>query len=602
MLIENSAILGGVHFFKNNAFIQRIETIRLICKSKGKQIISHKDPDTFAYLATVVPENFYYDYRQQHNNIIVISVGQIYNALALSRNIGYDATSSDLNAFLKAAYLQYEDDLFSHLDGAYGIAIWDTRKQKLLLACDPRADTHLYYYADANEIWFGTWLKTVTSRDTAIDQSAIHEFLRFFYLAPPATIYKNIYRLDAGHYLTCHKSVIKIQAFFNEQPSTTPTADLRSGPLSFLQDFEALFATSIRKRFDNRKVGIFLSGGIDSACIAAAINKVFPGNAKAYTVGFANHDLDETLCAAAFAKHLTLQHNILHFSLDDYYHAFTNMSGSFDQPFGDPACLPVLLTCRHAQDEVEVMTGGSGGDDLFGSHVPRHIAASFIINKIMQPHVRALTANIINCVPYKTISRYANLFEFGDIEDLFIMWDGWSRKELSMLMGYPVDLSESTFYKLFDKYHKQGAQILHDELHFLPPEDSRLEAAGAVGLSYYMPYHDQDVLAFVKRLPRAQRYTKQEAKVLLRSLFKTYFPNNFWDIKKHTFNIPLVNILQYKNYCLINDFLNKNQLIRAGLVPHDNAEQWIKRFFEGDLRLTLKVWSLLVLHAWYFNR
>ena len=108
MLIENSAILGGVHFFKNNAFIQRIETIRLICKSKGKQIISHKDPDTFAYLATVVPENFYYDYRQQHNNIIVISVGQIYNALALSRNIGYDATSSDLNAFLKAAYLQYE--------------------------------------------------------------------------------------------------------------------------------------------------------------------------------------------------------------------------------------------------------------------------------------------------------------------------------------------------------------------------------------------------------------------------------------------------------------------------------------------------------------
>ena len=87
--------------------------------------------------------------------------------------------------------------------------------------------------------------------------------------------------------------------------------------------------------------------------------------------------------ASAFARHLRLPHKILHFNIEDYHEAFEEMSRGFDQPFGDPACLPVVLTCKAASEEVDIMTGGSGGDDLFGAHVERHVAVSLAINKVL---------------------------------------------------------------------------------------------------------------------------------------------------------------------------------------------------------------------------
>jgi len=234
--------------------------------------------------------------------------------------------------------------------------------------------------------------------------------------------------------------------------------------------------------------------------------------------------------------------------------------------------------------------------------VERHVAVSLLIDKLMNRKTRNFFQKMLEGFPSSKVSRYGSLFAFADPEELYIMWNGWSRPDLTHLMGHTVDLSQSTFYKIFRRYREFGAQRLHDQLHFLPPEDSRLESAGACGFSYHMPYHDIDVLKFVRSLPREERYTKYEAKVLLRALYRKHFPISTWGVRKHTFNIPLVQILKHDNYGLIHKYLSKQSIQNAGLVPPENACEWVRRFLQGDQSLILKMYSLLVLHCWHFHR
>jgi asparagine synthase (glutamine-hydrolysing) len=504
---------------------------------------------------------------------------------------------SQSEVLLAGAYQLWGPQFVSRLDGVFAAVLWDDQSKRLIVCCDPRGDAHLYYRLDGETLLFSSWLPLLADRGHEVDLNSVKEFLRFLYISPPHTIHKGISRLEPGQFLVvADRRVLKraVSGYVSEWEG----ADFFSqDPKQIRRNFEKLFLASIRRRAADQRVGILLSGGVDSGLLTAACQKLYPGQVRAFTVGFDETELDESRSAQALARHLHVPHQLLKFAESDYRAAFEKMS-EFDQPFGDPVGIPLVLAAEHAKHEVDLLMDGSGADGLFSAPIPRHLWFALAISAKLPPVVRGALGESLKKMSWVTFNSYAPLFQFEDTEELLITWTGWTRKELEQLFDEPCCLDDTRFYRIFQHSRPQGVQAVYDTLYCFPPDDSRFEAASVAGVNMQLPYHDGDLVGYVKQLPRLYRMSNGHTKVILRQLFAQYFPDALLTGKKHYFNIPLQRFLAARNYEMIRDCLAPERMARQGLIYPGRAWRWIDRYLEGDQSLRFKVWALLVLHRW----
>lgn len=477
------------------------------------------------------------------------------------------------------------------LDGTFAAAIWRQDTEQLWLVCDRRADCRLYYRHDGDGIVFSSWLPLLENRSVEIDRQAVAEFLRFLYIAPPRTIYRRISSVASGHYIVADRAGVKSERF-SCQHGKVFARQAHSQNGDKLDEFQSLMEQAVARRLGSRRAGVFLSSGVDSATVMAACEKNNPGRVEAFTIGFDDVDLDETNAARSLARQLGVPHHELRFTLDQYHDAFYRMAGGFDQPFGDPAGLPLVLASEAVGGKAEVITGGTGGDDLFGSPIPRHLwFGSQIAGGI--PHgVRRGLVKLLGA------PGRGEVFDFEDVEELFITWRGWRRRELGDLLGVAPNFEESGFYQTYREHRSSGPQALYDALGVFPPDDCRFESAALACLPIELPYHDADLMAYVQRLPVSLRMSEGDTKILLRRLFARYFPEGRLPEKKRYFNIPLEALMARAKFSLVHDCLAPARLNQHGLVDPGKASGWISRYIAGERSLRFKIWALIVLHAW----
>lgn len=534
----------------------------------------------------------------ENGGVYALAMGEIYDHTQEAAALQLDPERS---GFLAEGYRSEGAEFLQRLDGTFGAVLWDAHEDEFFLLCDPRADAHLYYRVDANGLVFSSSLGLLVENAAEIDLQAVYEFLRFLYIAPPRTIYRGISRLEPGHYLRIRRGDARTETLGSTRgESHGAVSSGQAGEI--LEKFDQLFRNAVRKRLGGRRVGVFLSSGVDSATLTAVCQNVNPGAVEAFTVGFDNAALDEAQTAKSLARHIGVPHTELRFEMKDYRRAFDLMSKGFDQPFGDPAGLPLILACEAVHERVDVISGGVGGDDLFSAPVPRHLWFSTTVSARLPRFCRKRVAEALKRLRFEEVARYASLFDFDDVEELFVTWSGWSRRELEELAGKPISLAESGFYRAFRAQQMKGAQALYDALAFFPPDDCRFEAAALVDAPVELPYHDASLNAYVRGLPTRYRFSDGATKILLRQLFSRYFPDRLLADKKHYFNIPLQALLAHSDYELVHEFLGQNAVRRAGLVDVRDVQPWVDRFLAGDEKLRFKVWALVVLHAWALSK
>jgi asparagine synthase (glutamine-hydrolysing) len=528
----------------------------------------------------------------------VVAAGEIANAADV--NVDRPCSAKELSqseVLLSGAYQVWGPQFLSRLDGVFAAALWDDQAKRLIVCGDLRGDAHLYYRLDGETLLFSSWLPLLADRRHEVDLHSVKEFLRFLYISPPHTIYKGISRLEPGQFLiVTDNRVLKsaVPSYLSEWEG----ADFFSqDPAQIRGNFEKLFMTSIRRRVADQRVGILLSGGVDSGLLTAASQRLYPGQVRAFTVGFDETELDESRSAQALARHLHVPHQLLKFDETDYRGAFKKMA-EFDQPFGDPVGIPLILISEHAKQEVDVLMDGSGADGLFSAPIPRHLWFALAVSAKLPPVVRSTLGESFGKMSWSPFNRCAPLFQFDDTEELLITWKGWARKELEELFDEPCSLDDTRFYRVFQRYRPHGVQAVYDTLYCFPPDDSRFEAAGVAGVKMHLPYHDGDLVSYVKQLPRLYRMSNGHTKVILRQLFAQYFPDALVKEKKHYFTIPLQRFLAERNYEIIRDCLAPERMSRHGLIYPGRAWRWIDRYLAGDQTLRFKVWALLVLHSW----
>jgi asparagine synthase (glutamine-hydrolysing) len=249
------------------------------------------------------------------------------------------------------------------LVGMFAFAAWDTRERRLLLARDRLGIKPLYYRLLPDGIAFASELKAllVLGRPE-IDQSAVRDFLFHGYIPAPKTIYRGIAKLPAGHTLTWAAGRHRIERYWN--PSTAIVA---RGADETLSELDALLGDVVPAHtLADVPVGVFLSGGIDSALTAFYLD-----SPRTYSLGFDARERSELEAARSAAAHLNTLHTEMTAPIADFAQALNAIPGLFDEPFGDSAAWSNYLIAQFARREVTVALSGEGGDEIFCGY-PRY--------------------------------------------------------------------------------------------------------------------------------------------------------------------------------------------------------------------------------------
>ncbi len=290
--------------------------------------------------------------------------GEIYNHEQLRAGLPGPWHSSGDTEVLVHLLATEGRDCLERLVGMFAFAAWDTRERSLLLVRDRLGIKPLYYRLLPDGIAFASELKALLLLEgqPQIDHSAVRDFLFHGYIPAPKSIYRGIAKLPAGHTLTWKDGRIRIQRYWH--PSTAIVA--RSAD-DTVQDLDALLRTVVPEHtLSDVPVGVFLSGGIDSALTTYYLDKP-----RTYTLGFDGGARSEAAAARRAAEHLHTEHLQMTAPLADFAAALDRMPALFDEPFGDSAAWSNYLIAQFARREVTVALSGEGGDEIFCGY-PRY--------------------------------------------------------------------------------------------------------------------------------------------------------------------------------------------------------------------------------------
>lgn len=315
----------------------------------------------------------------EDGSIVITYNGEIYNFKDLRRDLaaaGHAFRSDSDTEVLIHGYEQYGLDLWSKLNGMFAMALWDGRKRKMILVRDRIGIKPLYYYLDSNRMVFASELTAIihsglAELDLELDQRAVQQFLIFGHFPAPLSIFKRIRKLEPGQSLVLQDGGVRTDRFWGLEYNR-PAAPISEEDC--LDRLEELLTAAVKRRLiSDVPLGCFLSGGVDSTCVAAIAARLVDRPLETFTIGFEQDDYDESEFAVQAAAHLGCRNEKI--ILNNRAMAgsggrkIMEIMGSFDEPMYDSSAIPTYYVSQLARRSVTVALSGDGGDELFFGYV-----------------------------------------------------------------------------------------------------------------------------------------------------------------------------------------------------------------------------------------
>jgi asparagine synthase (glutamine-hydrolysing) len=299
----------------------------------------------------------------------IVFNGEIFNHPELRRELegeyAFKTDHSDTETIL-AAYLRWGDDAWVRLEGMYALAIWDKLEKCLVIARDPIGIKPLFVTEQNGGLAFASEinaLRAFPDHRFELDSDGVDDFFCFGHTLPPRTIFRDVFPLEAGH-------VLRIGAKLGSQARRywQPKIEVRRGlgENEWVEETRTRVLDSVKKHMlSDVPVGAFLSGGVDSSAVAAAMVRSSGPNFKAFTVGFPGSPRDETAAAAGIARHLGIEHVVLPMKPQTAADVLPAVQAAFDEPTAATSAVPLWYLSRSAAEHVKVVLCGEGGDEVF---------------------------------------------------------------------------------------------------------------------------------------------------------------------------------------------------------------------------------------------
>ena len=307
-------------------------------------------------------------------------------------------------------------DLFKRLRGMFAIAIWDTRRSRLILCRDRLGKKPLYIAQEPGRLLFASEIKAILEDETLskeLNFSALNEYLALGYVPAPLTLFKGIEKVLPGHYVVCERGQVSTRRYWEIDTSTVD--DLPEE--EWVERVREKLFESVRIRLvSDVPLGAFLSGGIDSSAVVAAMAKVTDQPVKTYAIGFEGEDsfYNELPYAKTVARAFGTDHHEI-IVRPDVADLLPKLIWHLDEPIADSAFITTFLVSRLAAQSVKVILSGVGGDELFGGY-RRYLGDAFGRYYRLLPEAARLRwfPALLAKLPRDRHSSWKNLFRYAD--------------------------------------------------------------------------------------------------------------------------------------------------------------------------------------------
>ena len=296
--------------------------------------------------------------------------GEIYNSPDLRREAtrwGYPFRSRGDIENIVPFYERYGEEVVDRLDGMFGLAIWDDRRGRLLLARDRAGEKPLFWARVQGELRFASEIQALLvfpDQPRRVSRAALSLYRALGYVPAPDTMFEGIQKLPAGHVLVADERRVDVRPYWSaavaaSRPSQLSSAELRATLLRAVE----------RELMSDVPLGVFTSGGLDSSLLVGAAARVLPSHRlHTYAVRFVEPGYDESAYAEAVTHDIKTVHHVVTADDEALSRALDVVSRSLAEPLGDPALLPTYLLADAARADVKVVLSGEGADELFGGY------------------------------------------------------------------------------------------------------------------------------------------------------------------------------------------------------------------------------------------
>jgi asparagine synthase (glutamine-hydrolysing) len=560
----------------------------------------------------------------EDKSVVVMMNGELYNFREVRADLekrGHKFVTSSDTEILPHLYEEYGEQMLEHINGMFAFALWDKRKQKLLIARDRFGEKPLYYGVFDGKLIFASEPKVLLQHPSVkaeINLDALRQYLSFDYVPAPASIYKNIYKLPSAHLLTVERGEIKTRRYWNQsfhKNGNTPTIETAANEL------RELLSDAVRMRLvSDVPLGILLSGGVDSSTVAAFAVRHASEKVKTFSIGFEEDSFDESKFARQVAAHLGTEHYEDKLSVDTAADLISEVGTWLDEPMSDGSLLPTFLLSRFVRKHVTVALGGDGGDEVFAGY-PMYFGhkVANIYTKIPQFLRSGLIEPVVNNLPVSTknlsFDYKAKRFVAASKYDVVTRHHSWfgsfsidrqndllTKDVLAQTSG-DIYKGAKDLLKITDATDEiERMQFL--DMNFYMAEDilTKVDRASmAVSLEVRAPFLDPRVAEFAASLPLAYKLKGSKGKYILKKAVEDLLPRNILNRPKKGFGIPIAEWLKGKLNPLMHDLLAPERLKNQGLFNVEYVQKLIKEHETGAASNHKQLWTLLVFQLWFDN-
>jgi len=559
----------------------------------------------------------------ESNGDIIIFNGEVYNFAEIREELekkGHRFKSqSDTEVVLKS-FQEWGTACLDRFNGMFAIALFNPLSNKVHFFRDRSGVKPLFYYWDGNLFLFGSELKAFHQHPgfkKQIDFDSLALYFHHGYIPHPYSIFKNTYKLPPGNRMEIdlRKKKISTHSYWSildafNKPKTKISYE------EAVDELEKILVTSFKYRMiADVPVGVFLSGGYDSSCVAGLIQANSSAKLKTYTIGFEDKNFNESHHAKAVADFLGTDHHEYICSEKEALNIIPLLPEIYDEPMADGGAIPNILVCMMAKKDVTVVLSADGGDEVFAGYTKHAYTKQQISKYLNLPTIVKKTAlhtidilNLFRQRPLHKIDRLSRLQSYLQAKDSAMMFNRinqtFTEHEISTFLKKRTKHLYNHFMNdhLLNRENDEIDRIIAIDFQTFLVDDILQKvdrATSFASLEGREPLLDHRIVEFAATLPSDYKLRNGVGKSILRSVVHKHIPKKIMDRPKTGFGIP-INIWGltelkpiFDEYFDI-DFLRKQKIFSALKV-----RRLYEHYMEGNHDCFDRVWEIFIFQQWY---
>lgn len=557
----------------------------------------------------------------EDRSVAVLLNGEIYNFRELRNELELRGHRFSTRSDTEVIAHLYEEEGAACVDGLHGmfvLAIWDRRRRRLVLARDRAGKKPLFYAVRDGTISFASELHALLEDEAIprdLDHQALDAYLAYRYVPAPMSAFRAIRKLPPGRILTFDERSTTVQRYwrldFGQQRSVEDQEEL-------LAELREHLRSAVRRRMiADVPLGAFLSGGVDSAAVVAAMAEASPAPVKTFSIGFYSDRLNELPLAREVARRFGTEHHelVVEPTAIEIIPRIVHLHG---EPFADATAIPTFYLAEMARRHVTVALNGDGGDEAFGGY-PRY-ATNLALSRLSRVPTKlrqAVGAGLRVVPPSERIeSTRSRLRRVGatlalDPEERYLAYVSdlrGLRRDLLYTDDYRGLIEDSATAEVMRRpWRESSGRTVVDRMldvdaqHYLPDDLlTKVDIATmAFSLEGRSPFLDHELMQFAAALPSALKVSGGRKKVILRRALRDWVPDEVLDAPKRGFEPPLADWLRGELHGFAREVLLGEPATGRGYFRSGYVRELLDRHRDGVEDHAQGIWSLLMFELWH---